>query len=63
MRRGGRGRDALSGATVKIRQGLYKGYRGRVVGVQGTLVRVELESQMMTIMGKSSNLGKHLSYL
>ncbi|KAK2360371.1 putative transcription elongation factor SPT5 protein [Trifolium repens] len=49
--RGGRRRlDSLCGATVKVRQGPYKGHRGRVIGVQGTSVRLELESQMMPII-------------
>lgn len=49
---GGRGhRDALSGTTVKIRQGPFKGYRGRVVEVKGQSVRVELESQMKVVTG------------
>ncbi|XP_004502577.1 putative transcription elongation factor SPT5 homolog 1 [Cicer arietinum] len=47
--RGGRGHDGLSGATVKVRQGPYKGYRGRVIEVKGTFVRVELESQMKVV--------------
>ncbi|PRQ24879.1 putative translation protein SH3 [Rosa chinensis] len=47
--RGGRGHDGLVGTTVKIRQGAYKGYRGRVVEVKGTSVRVELESQMKVV--------------
>ncbi|XP_030525153.1 putative transcription elongation factor SPT5 homolog 1 [Rhodamnia argentea] len=46
---GGRGHDALAGTTVKIRQGPYKGYRGRVVEVKGQSVRVELESQMKVV--------------
>ncbi|KAK4790588.1 hypothetical protein SAY86_017892 [Trapa natans] len=47
---GGRGgHDALSGTTVKIRQGPFKGYRGRVVEVKGQSVRVELESQMKVV--------------
>lgn len=61
--RGGRGHDGLSGSTVKVRQGPYKGYRGRVIEVKGTLVRVELESQMKVVTGKSYNLGKHLRCL
>ncbi|KAG5544136.1 hypothetical protein RHGRI_016773 [Rhododendron griersonianum] len=32
--RGGRGHDPLVGTTVKIRQGPFKGYRGRVVDVK-----------------------------
>lgn len=51
--RGGRGHDGLVGTTVKIRQGAYKGYRGRVVEVKGNSVRVELESQMKVVTGKS----------
>ncbi|CAJ2667593.1 transcription elongation factor SPT5 1-like protein [Trifolium pratense] len=47
--RGGRGHDGLTGATVKVRQGSYKGYRGRVIEVKGTSVRVELESQMKVV--------------
>ncbi|MED6151687.1 hypothetical protein PIB30_084763, partial [Stylosanthes scabra] len=47
--RGGRGHDGLAGATVKVRQGPYKGYRGRVIEVKGTTVRVELESQMKVV--------------
>ncbi|KHG17889.1 hypothetical protein F383_09245 [Gossypium arboreum] len=34
---------------VKIRQGPYKGYCGRVVDIKGQSVRVELESQMKLI--------------
>ncbi|KAE9608921.1 hypothetical protein Lal_00020321 [Lupinus albus] len=47
--RGGRGHDSLTGSTVKVRQGPYKGYRGRVIDVKGTSVRVELESQMKVV--------------
>ncbi|XP_021805662.1 putative transcription elongation factor SPT5 homolog 1 [Prunus avium] len=47
--RGGRGHDGLVGTTVKVRQGAYKGYRGRVVEVKGPNVRVELESQMKVV--------------
>ncbi|KAA0058876.1 hypothetical protein IC582_004715 [Cucumis melo] len=48
--RGGRGHhDGLVGSTVKVRQGPYKGYRGRVVEIKGQLVRVELESQMKVV--------------
>ncbi|XP_026400727.1 putative transcription elongation factor SPT5 homolog 1 isoform X1 [Papaver somniferum] len=45
---GGRGHDSFVGSTIKIRVGNYKGCRGRVVSVNGQLVRVELESQMKT---------------
>ncbi|KAL5075599.1 hypothetical protein RYX36_014583 [Vicia faba] len=48
-RGGGRGHDGLTGATVKVRMGSYKGYRGRVIEVKGTSVRVELESQMKVV--------------
>lgn len=61
-RGGGRGHDGLTGATVKVRQGSYKGYRGRVIEVKGTFVRVELESQMKVVTGKSYNC-KDLSCL
>jgi len=54
---GGRGHDALAGTTVKIRQGPYKGYRGRVVEVKGQSVRVELESQMKVVTGKFWTIG------
>ena len=50
---GGRGHDSLIGSTIKIRQGPFKGYRGRVVDVHGQSVRVELESQMKVVTGKS----------
>lgn len=50
---GGRFRkDSLIGTCIKIRVGPYKGYRGRVVDVHGTLIRVELESQMKVVRGK-----------
>jgi transcription elongation factor SPT5 len=44
----------LVGTTIKVRQGTFKGYRGRVVDIKGQLVRVELESQMKVVTGKSS---------
>ncbi|CAK9134254.1 unnamed protein product [Ilex paraguariensis] len=47
--RGGRGHDALVGAAIKVRQGPYKGYKGRVVDVKGPSIRVELESQMKVV--------------
>lgn len=43
----------MVGSTVKIRQGHFKGYRGRVVDVKGQSVRIELESQMKVVTGKS----------
>lgn len=43
----------MVGTTVKVRQGPYKGYRGRVVEIKGSSVRVELESQMKVVTGKS----------
>lgn len=57
--RGGRGHDGLAGATIKIRQGPYKGYRGRVIEVNGTSVRVELESQMKVVTGMLFNNPLH----
>ncbi|KAI3768812.1 hypothetical protein L2E82_19647 [Cichorium intybus] len=48
--RGGRGgKDSLVGACIKIRLGPFKGYKGRVVDVNGTSVRIELESQMRVV--------------
>ncbi|XP_077211563.1 putative transcription elongation factor SPT5 homolog 1 isoform X2 [Tasmannia lanceolata] len=48
--RGGRGgHDPLIGTTIKIRLGPFKGYRGRVKDVNGSSVRVELESQMKIV--------------
>ncbi|OVA13256.1 Transcription elongation factor Spt5 [Macleaya cordata] len=47
--RGGRGHDSLVGSTIKIRLGPFKGYRGRVVDVNGQSVRIELESQMKVV--------------
>ncbi|XP_050117255.1 putative transcription elongation factor SPT5 homolog 1 [Malus sylvestris] len=47
-----RGPDANgldAGTRVKIRQGVYKGYRGRVVEVKGQNLLVELESQMKIV--------------
>lgn len=41
------------GAFVKIRSGQYKGCKGRVKDVKGDTVRIELESQMKTVAGKS----------
>lgn len=51
--RGGGGRDPLIGTTVKIRAGPFKGYRGVAKEVTGKSVRVELESQMKVVIGKS----------
>lgn len=47
--RGGRGHDGLVGASIKVRMGPFKGYKGRVVDVKGTTIRVELESQMKVV--------------
>ncbi|KAL6131041.1 hypothetical protein ACLB2K_069419 [Fragaria x ananassa] len=51
---GGRGRDGQDGFSkgirLKLRLGPYKGCRGRVVEVKGSNVRVELESQMRTVV-------------
>lgn len=59
--RGGRGHDGLAGATVKIRQGPYKGYRGRVIEVKGTSVRVELESQMKVVTVDRSHISDNVA--
>lgn len=57
---GGRGRDdALIGVTVKICQGGYKGCWGRVKGVKGSRVRIELESQANCVEGKFSPLRQY----
>lgn len=48
--RGGRGgKDSIVGTCIKIRLGPFKGYKGRVVDVHGTSIRVELESQMKVV--------------
>ncbi|KAM7253344.1 hypothetical protein ACFE04_025962 [Oxalis oulophora] len=48
--RGGRvGCDALLGTTIKIMQGPYKSYRGRVIEIKNNSVRIELESQMKVV--------------
>ncbi|XP_026395303.1 putative transcription elongation factor SPT5 homolog 1 isoform X3 [Papaver somniferum] len=47
---GQRGHDSFVGRTIKIHIGHYKGCRGRVVSVKGQSVRVELESQMKTVL-------------
>lgn len=56
-RRGGRGgyggHDPLVNRRVKIRIGPFKGYHGIVKEVKTTFVRVELESQMKIVTGKS----------
>lgn len=41
------------GVSIKIRLGHYKGCKGRVIDVKGATVRVELESQMKIVAGKS----------
>ena len=38
---------------MKIRLGHYKGCKGRVKDVKGSTVRIELESQMKVVAGKS----------
>lgn len=43
------------GRAVKVCKGPFKGYRGRIVEFKGTNVRVELESQMKVVTGKSSS--------
>lgn len=50
---GGRGNDTLVNRCIKIRSGPYKGYRGRVKELTGVLVRIELESLMKIVTGKS----------
>lgn len=55
--RGGRGgyggHDPLVGRLVKIHIGPFKGYKGLVKEVKATFVRVELQSQMKVVTGKS----------
>ncbi|WCJ43436.1 Transcription elongation factor Spt5 [Euphorbia peplus] len=59
--RGGRGgHDALVGTTIKIRQGPFKGYRGRVKEIKGQSVRVELESQMKIILVDRNNISDNV---
>lgn len=53
----------MIGSTIKIRQGPFKGYRGRVVDVNGQSVRVELESQMKVVTGKSYLVLKNLCFV
>lgn len=55
--RGRRREDGLVGKTVKIRLGPFKGYRGRVVDVIDSSVRIELESQMKVVTGMGR--GRH----
>ncbi|XP_061352476.1 putative transcription elongation factor SPT5 homolog 1 [Gastrolobium bilobum] len=59
--KGGRRKDGLAGATVKVRQGPYKGSRGRVIGVKGTLVRIELESQMKVVMVDRNHISDNVA--
>ncbi|XP_076900340.1 putative transcription elongation factor SPT5 homolog 1 isoform X2 [Bidens hawaiensis] len=55
--RGGRGgKNSLVGTVIKVRVGPFKGYRGRVVDVNGTSVRVELESQMKVVTVDRSHI-------
>lgn len=42
--------DALIGAFVKIRKGVYKGHKGRVKDIKGKNVKVELEAQMRVVL-------------
>ncbi|KAI0497125.1 hypothetical protein KFK09_023453 [Dendrobium nobile] len=55
-RGGGRGNDALVGRTINIRSGPFKGYRGRVVEVTGSFVRIELDSQMKIVAVKRDDI-------
>lgn len=60
--RGGRGgHDPLIGTTVKVRQGPFKGYRGRVVAIQGQSVRIELESQMKVVTVDRSKISDNVA--
>ncbi|XP_065879397.1 putative transcription elongation factor SPT5 homolog 1 [Euphorbia lathyris] len=59
--RGGRGgHDALLGTTIKIRQGPFKGYSGRVKEIKGQSVQVELESQMKVILVDRNNISDNV---
>ncbi|KAK4490177.1 hypothetical protein RD792_000834 [Penstemon davidsonii] len=58
---GGRGHDALVGATIKIRLGHYKGCKGRVKDVKGSMVRVELESQMKVVTVDRSSISDNVN--
>ncbi|XP_042033519.1 putative transcription elongation factor SPT5 homolog 1 [Salvia splendens] len=60
-RGGGRGHDALIGATVKIRLGHYKGCKGRVKDVKGSTVRIELESQMKVVAVDRSQISDNVN--
>ncbi|XP_042067264.1 putative transcription elongation factor SPT5 homolog 1 isoform X1 [Salvia splendens] len=60
-RGGGRGHDALIGATVKIRLGHYKGCKGRVKDVKGSTVRIELESQMKVVAVDRSHISDNVN--
>uniref|UniRef100_A0A7N0TND9 Transcription elongation factor SPT5 n=1 Tax=Kalanchoe fedtschenkoi TaxID=63787 RepID=A0A7N0TND9_KALFE len=57
---GGRGDDALVGSTIKIRKGAFKGYRGRVTGVKGQEVRIELESQMRVVTVRREDISDNV---
>ncbi|KAL3641224.1 hypothetical protein CASFOL_016192 [Castilleja foliolosa] len=54
-------RDALVGNSVKIRLGNYKGYKGRVVDVKGSIVRVELVSQMKVVSVDRSHISDNVN--
>ncbi|XP_071735601.1 putative transcription elongation factor SPT5 homolog 1 isoform X2 [Rutidosis leptorrhynchoides] len=59
---GGRAKkDCLVGRNIKIRLGPYKGYKGRVVKVNGTSIRVELESQMKIVAVDRSQISDILN--
>lgn len=51
----------MVGTTVKVCQGPYKGYRGRVVDFKGSSVRIELESKV--VAGMFTYLGTLFSLL
>ncbi|KAK1404034.1 Transcription elongation factor SPT5 [Heracleum sosnowskyi] len=60
--RGGiRGRHPLIGTNIKIRLGLYKGYKGKVKDIKGASVQVELESQMKIITVNRDQISNDMS--
>ncbi|KAL8459365.1 hypothetical protein ACS0TY_036742 [Phlomoides rotata] len=58
---GRRGRDSLVGLSIKIRLGHFKGCKGRVVDVNGSTVRVELESQMRIVPVDRSHISDNVN--
>uniref|UniRef100_A0A0E0CS28 Transcription elongation factor SPT5 n=1 Tax=Oryza meridionalis TaxID=40149 RepID=A0A0E0CS28_9ORYZ len=53
---GGKGHDTLVNRCIKIISGPYKGYRGRVKEMTGSLVRVELDSLMKVVAVKREDI-------